>query len=61
MRAWWYLLLIIPAIAVLWVPSYNLISPDLAGIPFFYWYQFLWVILTAALTALVFVLTRGEA
>ena len=34
-----YLLLIVPFIALLWVPFYNRIEPQLFGIPFFYWYQ----------------------
>jgi hypothetical protein len=42
-------LLAVPFIALLWVPFYNSIEPTLWGIPFFYWYQFLWVILTSAL------------
>ena len=45
----WNLLLLIPFIAVLWVPFYNSVEPALWDIPFFYWYQFLWVILTSAL------------
>jgi hypothetical protein len=45
----WKLLLAVPFIALLWVPFYNSIEPTLWGIPFFYWYQFLWVILTSAL------------
>jgi Protein of unknown function (DUF3311) len=45
----WNLLLLIPFIALLWVPFYNFLEPALWGIPFFYWYQFLWVILTSAL------------
>ena len=34
---WPYLLLIIPFVALLWVPFYNSIEPTLWGIPFFYW------------------------
>jgi hypothetical protein len=45
----WNLLLLVPFVALLWVPFYNSIEPSLWGIPFFYWYQFLWVILTSAL------------
>jgi Protein of unknown function (DUF3311) len=42
------------------VPIYNRIEPSLWGIPFFYWYQFLWVILTSLLIILVQRLTdRG--
>lgn len=50
---WWYLLLLIQFIAVLWPPFYNKAEPALIGIPFFYWYQLLWVIIGAILTAIV--------
>jgi hypothetical protein len=33
---------------MMWVPSYNRIEPELAGIPFFYWYQMLWIVLGVA-------------
>lgn len=49
----WNLLLVIPFIALLWVPFYNSVEPQLWGIPFFYWYQFLWVFLTSGLIVLV--------
>jgi hypothetical protein len=57
-----YILLIIPFIAVLWVPFFASGKPELFGIPYFYWYQFLWVIISAALTAWVYMLDkkRGE-
>jgi len=42
-----YLLLVLPFLAMMWVPSYNRIEPELAGIPFFYWYQMLWIVLGA--------------
>jgi hypothetical protein len=53
-RRWLYILLIVPFIATLWVPFYNFDKPELGGIPFFYWYMFLWVIITSILTALVY-------
>ncbi len=60
-RAWWYLLLAIPFIAVLWVPLYASTSPEIAGIPFFYWYQFVWVVISAVLTGIVyFVIESGR-
>lgn len=37
-------LLAIPIIALLWVPFYARKTPELWGIPFFYWYQMVWVI-----------------
>jgi hypothetical protein len=56
--SWWYLLLLIQFIAVLWPPFYNRAEPYFIGIPFFYWYQLLWVILGAILTAIVYFATE---
>jgi hypothetical protein len=55
-RRWLLLLLILPFIATLWPPFYNYYQPELFGIPFFYWFQLLWIVITAALTALVYLL-----
>jgi len=41
------LLLIVPYVAVLWPPFYNQAEPSLAGVPFFYWYQMLWIAIGA--------------
>jgi hypothetical protein len=46
-KACW--LLVIPYIGLLWVPFYNKHDPALFGFPFFYWYQLLWVPITATL------------
>jgi hypothetical protein len=40
-------LLLVPYVAMLWVPSYNRVEPEIAGIPFFYWYQLLWIVIGA--------------
>lgn len=48
------LLLILPYIGTLWVSSYASIEPTLWGIPFFYWYQFLWVGIGVAVTIVVY-------
>ena len=42
-----HLLLVVPYIAVLWPPFFNRIDPEIAGIPFFYWYQMLWIAIGA--------------
>jgi hypothetical protein len=42
-----YLVLLIPYAAFFWVPLYNRVDPRLFGIPFFYWWQILWIVLTA--------------
>jgi hypothetical protein len=50
--------LLLPAIGTLVPPFYARDEPELLGVPFFYWYQFLWVILSAALTAVVYWMTE---
>jgi hypothetical protein len=57
---WWYLLFLIQFVAVLWPPFYNRANPYWLGIPFFYWYQLLWVVLGGACTAVVYLVTRHE-
>ena len=42
-----YLLLLIPCIAALCPPLYNFSSPELFGVPFFYWFQLLLVPVSA--------------
>lgn len=54
------LLLIIPFIGTLWVSSYASLQPELWGIPFFYWYQFLWIAIGALLTIVVYLVERAE-
>ena len=56
--SWWYLLLLVQFIAVLWPPFYNTVEPAWMGIPFFYWYQMAIVIVSAVLTAVVYIATR---
>lgn len=53
---YWLLLLLIPFIATLIPQFYNSTSPEFAGIPFFYWYQLLWIIITGVLTWIVYML-----
>ncbi len=53
----WLWLLIIPYPALLWVPFYNMVEPRFLGFPFFYTYQMGFVVLTAIITALVYVVT----
>jgi Protein of unknown function (DUF3311) len=55
--SWWYLLFVLQFVVILWPPFYNKIDPTLGGIPFFYWFQLLWVLVSAALTAIVYFAT----
>lgn len=38
------LLVLIPSFVNLGVPIYNRESPELFGLPFFYWFQTLWLV-----------------
>jgi Protein of unknown function (DUF3311) len=55
----WYLLLLVPFLGLLYPPLYASEDPELFGFPFFYWYQFAWVPLTAGLTYFVYRKTRA--
>lgn len=46
------LCLFAPFVAMLWVGSYAKTDPAFIGIPFFYWYQMLWVLLSTVLTVI---------
>jgi hypothetical protein len=53
-------LLLIPIVMPLLVPLYAREDPELFGFPFFFWYQFLWIILAATLTTLCFRLISAQ-
>lgn len=57
----WYLLLIIPFIITLFPALYAYDSPRLFGFPFFYWYQLVAVLISAALTGIVYAKTKDKA
>jgi hypothetical protein len=50
--------LIIPFVGMLWVPFYDSVEPRVGGVPYFYWYQFLWIGIGAVVTAVVYLATR---
>ena len=56
--SWWYLLFAIQFVALLWPPFYNKVEPTFIGMPFFYWYQLLWVFLAAVFNAVVYLVTN---
>ena len=53
-RTWLPLILLLPYLALLWLPFYSAARPSLLGFPFFYWYQFLWVPITSLLMYAVY-------
>lgn len=54
------LCLFAPFVAMLWVGSYAKVDPTFAGIPFFYWYQMLWVLLSTVLTMVAYKLWQRD-
>ncbi len=57
----WLLLLFVIPLILLWPPLYNLTQPQFIGIPFFYWFQLAWILVTAALTLVVYLAGPREA
>ncbi len=53
----WNLLLLVPLLMLV-TPWFNSLSPQLFGIPFFYWVQFIWVPVGVVCVAVVYVMTR---
>ena len=58
--SWWYLLLLVQLLVIVLVPYYNVAEPALSGIPFFYWFQLLMILVGAALTAIVYFATEKD-
>ena len=53
-RTVWYVLLFIPFFVAIWVPLFNRVEPSFYGIPFFYWFQFVWIVVAAIVTGLAY-------
>ena len=61
-RRCWILVaaLLAPAVVLpLWVPLYDREDPSLFGFPFYYWFQFLLIVVAVALTVPAYVLAKG--
>jgi hypothetical protein len=56
----WYTVLALFCVLVLWVPLYNRAEPSFIGMPFFYWFQLLLVLVGAALTAIIYFATEKK-
>jgi hypothetical protein len=50
----------VPLLGTLFPFIYNTNDPELIGIPFFYWYQMLWIPLSVICTLVVYTKTRRE-
>ena len=55
------ILLLVAVLGTLIVPIYARSSPYLGSFPFFYWYQLLWVPVTALLTTICYLITTRVA
>lgn len=53
-RSKWVLLLVLPYLGLCFPQLYARSTPALWGFPFFYWYQFAWVVLASALMGIVY-------
>ena len=59
----WALIIVIllPAVVLpLWVPLYDKTDPTLFGFPFFFWFQFALILVSAVLTSIAFVLSQAD-
>ncbi|MFJ6136060.1 DUF3311 domain-containing protein [Kitasatospora sp. NPDC092286] len=54
------LALLVPIVAMLWVSSYDKTGPAVGGVPFFYWYQLLWVPVSAVFTVAAYLLVDRD-
>jgi hypothetical protein len=59
-RRGWNWLLVIPIVMPLLTPLYNRLTPELWGIPFFYWYQLGCALLATVVIAVVYQLTKDR-
>jgi hypothetical protein len=50
----WALLLLLPYLGLCFPQFYARATPTLLGFPFFYWYQFAWVVLASAIMGFVY-------
>lgn len=53
------LLILVPSAVDLGVPIYNRDAPELFGLPFFYWFQTLWLFASAGFF-IIFAYVRGR-
>ncbi|ABW01905.1 DUF3311 domain-containing protein [Caldivirga maquilingensis] len=56
------ILFIVPWVFYLVLPVYNRVNPEVGGVPFFYWFQTLWLIIAAVLSLIgVYLIYGGES
>jgi Protein of unknown function (DUF3311) len=57
-RSGWHWLLLVPTVLPLLVPLYDRLEPTLFGLPFFYWCQMAFVVVTITTTTIVYQATK---
>lgn len=58
---WFHVVLLsLPFVGLLWPAFYARTTPEWFGVPFFYTYQFLWILLSSAITGFVYLQTRRK-
>jgi uncharacterized integral membrane protein len=60
-RSPWNWLLLLPILLPLITVIYNRDNPHLLGFPFFFWFQLMFTLLAAAVSGIVFVMTRRRS
>jgi hypothetical protein len=55
----WNLLLLVPLLMLV-TPWFNFDRPRVLGLPFFYWFQFLFVVVGVVSVATVYLMTKGK-
>lgn len=53
-------LILIPSVVNLLVPLYNKEMPDIFGLPFFYWFQTIWLVICSGFYLTFAFLKKGE-
>ncbi len=49
-----YISFLATSAVALWVPLYNRTEPSLGGVPFFYWFQMVWIAVAVLATAVAY-------
>jgi uncharacterized membrane protein len=60
-RSPWNWLLVVPVVVPLLTFLFNRDTPRFAGFPFFYWMQFVFIVLGVGCTTVVYLVTRGSS
>jgi hypothetical protein len=61
LRAWSSkALLLLPFAALIFVPIYNRVTPAVFGVPFFYWYQLLWIGFSSLAVGIVYLVDQSR-